>query len=93
MSKKKTSDKLTVGTRIRTKTGVTAPEFPEVSCEGWTGRVNDLTGKKSDPKYVIEWDESIIESMPVAYVEQCEQKNLFYRMACFAGDELEITDD
>ena len=89
MSKKKASEKFSAGMRIRVKAGVAAPEFPDVLCEGWTGQVSELIGKKSDPKYVIEWDESVVEAMPASYVEQCEEKHLFYRMACFSADEIE----
>lgn len=89
MGKKKASDKLSLGTRIRIKAGVTIPEFPEISCEGWTGRVADLTGKKSEPKYVVEWDDSAIQGMPKSYRDACEEKGLFYRMACFERGDLE----
>ena len=57
MAKKKTSGKLAVGTRIKAKSGVTAPEFPDVPC--------------------------------AEYRQQCEESNLFYRMACFVRSEID----
>ena len=93
MSKKKATGKFSAGIRIRVKAGVAAPEFPDVLCEGWTGCIAELIGKKADPKYVIEWDESVVEAMPASYVEQCEEKNLFYRMACFTAEEIEQLDE
>ena len=92
MAKKRTTGKLSAGTRIRVKSGVSAPEFPDVPCEGWTGSVSELIGKKAAPKYVVEWDNATIGKMPAAYREQCEQKGLFYRMSCFSGEELEAVD-
>lgn len=89
MPKKKSTDRLSPGTRIRVKAGVCVPEFPEIHCDGWSGRIVELTGKKSDPKFVIEWDEATLQSLPASYVKECEQKGLFYRMACFTGDDLE----
>lgn len=89
MAKKKSPGKLDVGIRIRAKAGVSAPEFPDVPCEGWTGTIIELSGKKSDPKYVIEWDESTVENMPADYKQQCEDQNLFYRMACFVRGEID----
>lgn len=92
MAKKKATGALGPGTRIRIKDNVAAPEFPDVSCSGWTGTVVDVSGKK-DPKYVIEWDESVIESFPAGYVERCEQNNLFYRMAAFEAADIEPAAD
>ena len=89
MGKKKVSDTLAPGTKIRVKSGVTIPEFPEVACGGWTGSVAELTGKKAEPKYVVEWDESVVAAMPKAYVEQCEKSGLYYRMACFGREKIE----
>ena len=93
MPKKKPSKALSAGARIRVRPGVTVPEFPEVACAGWTGRIAEIAGKKADPKYVIEWDEAVVEAMPRSYVEQCEQQGLFYRMACFSADEIELLED
>lgn len=90
MAKKSTSSVLAAGTRIRVKPGVSVPEFSEVSCEGWTGTIAELTGKKTDPKYVIEWDEETVGKMPPSYVQACESQNLYYRMAYFGGDEIEL---
>lgn len=93
MARTKQTARFSIGTRIRVKPGVTAPEFPDVPCQGWTGGIVDQIGKKSAPKFVVEWDASTLENMPASYVEQCEQSGLFYRMACFTGDQLEPADD
>ena len=93
MAKKKAAGKLSAGDTVRAKPGVTAPEFPDVLCEGWTGRIAELIGKKSDPKYVIEWDDEVVKAMPESYVKKCEETHLFYRMACFKGDEIERVEE
>ena len=93
MAKKNSAEQaLSVGTKVRVRAGVAAPEFPEVSCAGWTGEIAELTGKKADPKFLIEWDDETLRRMPPDYVRQCEQKQLFYRMACFGPDEVEPLD-
>jgi hypothetical protein len=89
MAKRNTTGQLAAGSRVRVKTGVTMPEFPDVICDGWTGTICEVTGKKADAKYVIEWDDSVVAAMPESYVRQCEEKQYFYRMACFGGDEIE----
>lgn len=94
MAKKKTArkNKLSVGQNVRIKQGVTAPEFPDVSCAGWTGTVIDLIGKKADPQYVIEWDDPTLEVMPQSYKDQCEERNLTFSFSCFALDDLETVE-
>jgi hypothetical protein len=89
MAKKKTSDELGVGARIRVKSGTTVPEMPDVACGGWTGTIVEATGKKPNTKYVIEWDDATLATIPESYVRTCEVQGLFYRMACLDGASLE----
>jgi len=89
MAKKKTSDKLAVGTRVKAKSGVTAPEFPDVPCDGWIGTVLEVSKKKAGTKYVIEWEEATVEAMPADYKQKCEEQNLYFRMAYFGRDEID----
>ncbi len=93
MAKKKTSKTIPIGTRVEIAEGVVIPEFDEVLCEGWTGTIIDTLGKKSDPKYVIEWDDVIMEKLPAEYITHCKSKQLYYRCACFVKTELaEVTE-
>jgi hypothetical protein len=89
MAKKKTSDGLAVGARVRVKAGTNIPEVPEVSCGGWTGSVVEASGKKPTTKYVIEWDDATLAAIPESYLRTCEAQGLFYRMACLEVSVLE----
>ena len=89
MAKKKTTDELGVGARVRVKAGTSVPEMPDVSCGGWTGAVVETSGKKSNTQYVIEWDDATLAAMPETYLKTCESQGLFYRMACLEGGVLE----
>jgi hypothetical protein len=91
MGKKKSAHRggIPVGTPIRVREGVTAPEFPGVSCAGWTGVVRDHIGPKASPQIVVEWDEATLAVIPPAYKDQCEERNLLYTMSCFAEADLE----
>jgi hypothetical protein len=93
MAKKKAAGRPSVGTRIRVRPGVTAPEFPDVPCAGWTGSIADTIGKKPVQKYVIEWDRETIERMPPSYVQQCEEKNLLHTMSCLARDDFDVVEE
>ena len=86
------SDELSVGTGIRVKAGVTAPDLSEFKIEGWTGTIAELTGKKANRKYIIQWDAATVEQMPAAYLEQCERKQLYHLMACLTADDIEADD-
>ncbi len=90
MAKKKASDELAVGTRVRVRAGTPMPEFPDVVCDGWTGTVVEVTGKKPNTKCVIEWDEHTLSIMPQAYLQSCEAQGLYHRMACLESTSLEL---
>lgn len=96
MAKKKSGGKASgfkPGQKVCVREGVCAPEFPDISCAGWTGLVADILGKrKPNPQYVIQWDETTIAGMPENYEALCEEQNLLYTMACFPKEELEATE-
>jgi hypothetical protein len=95
MAKKKSAKtaKLVAGQAIRIKPGVAAPEFPEMSCAGWTGVIMELIGKKTDPQYVVEWDQLTLDHMPQSYKDQCEERNLTYSFSCFSADDMEVVEE
>ncbi len=88
MAKKKASGGWE-GTRIRVRAGVTSPEFPEVSLEGWSGTVIEASGKPPTVKIIIEWDADTLGNMPPDYVARCESQQLFYQMACLSDADVE----
>ncbi len=95
MAKKKAARKPTFspGHAIRIKPGVTAPEFPDVSCAGWTGIIMELIGKKTAPQYVVEWDQATLSTMPQSYKNQCEERKLTYSFSCFAESDMESVEE
>jgi hypothetical protein len=95
MAKKKSAktSKLAPGQAIRIKPGVRAPEFPDVSCDGWTGVIMELTGKRTEPQYVVEWDQNTLAMMPQSYKDQCEERNLTYSFSCFPADDMEALEE
>lgn len=90
MAKKPTASKLAEGTRVRVKPGTVAPEMPEVLIEGWSGTVQELSGPKANPRFIIEWDDATVSRIPEDYRKSCEDQGLLYTMACLEGDTLEI---
>ncbi|HET6323213.1 MAG TPA: hypothetical protein VFG04_00830 [Planctomycetaceae bacterium] len=86
---KKSHDELALGARVRVKAGTTMPEFPDVACGGWVGSIVETSGKKPNTKYIVEWDEATLATMPEPYLKLCEAQGLYHRMACLEGSALE----
>jgi hypothetical protein len=80
--------KLSAGTRVVVRAGVSSPDFAEILFEGWTGTIVEVSRKKSGMKYILQWDDAVIENMPKDYLDKCEEFQLFHSMACL--DETEI---
>jgi len=89
MANKKSHDELTVGARVRVKAGTTMPEFPDVACGGWTGTIAETSGKKPNTKYIVEWDDATLKSMPEPYLKLCEAQQIYHKAACLEGSVLE----
>ena len=90
---KRTMSKVPTGARIRVRDGVSAPEFPEVVIAGWTGTVAETSRRRSELKYMVEWDDQTIDQMPPDYLEKCEARQLYHVMACLDGDDIEPLDE
>lgn len=85
----RSTTKLTVGTRVRVKDGVVSPDFADVSFAGWTATILELSGKKPNQKFIIEFDEAVVAAMPPDYLKRCEEQRLLYTMACLDAAQLE----
>ncbi len=83
------SGKLAVGSRVRVREGVASPDFPEVSFAGWAAAVVELSGKKPNQKFILEFDDAVVAAMPPDYLKKCEEQHLLYTMACLTGDQIE----
>ena len=59
MAANRSTGKIPVGTPIVVKPGVASPDFPDVSFAGWTGVVAEHAGKKTAPRYIVEWDAAV----------------------------------
>jgi hypothetical protein len=87
---KKSTVKLAPGAHVRVKPGTNAPEMPEVSIAGWSGTIQELSGPKASPRFIIEWDDATVSRIPENYRKSCEDQGLLYTMACLEGETLEI---
>jgi len=82
--------KLSVGTSVRVKQGVTAPDVPEVDVAGWTGTITQVKKSKNGPQCFVEWHAATVDAMPAEDLQICQDRMLYHLMACFSNDDLEI---
>lgn len=75
---------------MRAKPGVNAPEFPHVCIGGWTGTIIEVSGKKVQLTCVVEWDDQTVEKMPAPFLQECETKGLYHKMAFLNGADVEL---
>ncbi len=90
MAKKKATGGLDEGAKIRVKSGVMSPDFPDVSFGGWTGNVMEVSGKPPAQKFIVEWDSATVSAMPGDYVSRCEAQMLYHVMACLGAEDIEL---
>ena len=83
------SDEIRKGQRVRIRDGVPAPDLPEFSIAGWSGTVTEISGKKGQRKYFVEWDESTLQQMTPDFLKSCENRQLYHLMVCLTADDLE----
>ena len=95
MAKKRAANRSTfaVGAAVKVKSGVSSPDMPDFSIEGWTGTVSEVATKKPPRKYMVEWDDATLTAMPAGYLEFCEQQQLYHRMICLGEADLEPTNN
>lgn len=82
--------KLSVGARICVKTGVAAPDVPEVDVTGWTGTVTQIKKQQERKRCFVEWDTDTLDAMPAQYLQFCQDRMLYHLMACLDVEDLEV---
>lgn len=64
-----TPKKFAVGSMIRVKKGVIAPNCPKVPLGGWVGIVSQLSGSTC----LIKWSMATLEAIPIIYRNLCKE--------------------
>ena len=57
---KKTSARFALGDSVRVRSGITDPDFPDISLGGWAGKITGV--QEGDPPfYDIHWSEETLK--------------------------------
>lgn len=77
--------KFTVGSHVRVKKGVTAPNCPEMPMGGWCGQVYQASGTIC----FVHWNEATLEAIHSIYHERSQRDDADFRVMWLRADVLE----
>lgn len=85
---KKAPARFTVGDKVRVRSGVTDPDFPDIPLGGWAGKITEVEDG-DPPLYLIHWSHETLKHMHPVYRKRCERDGLDHEEMRLGEDELE----
>src|SRR4051794_3051665 len=52
---------------VRVKPGTHFPDYPDLPLGGWAGVVEQISTHRSDPLYLIRWNDGTLQAMPAIF--------------------------
>lgn len=83
---KQPSQELTVGSEVRVKKGVTAPNRPDMPMSGWRGRVYQMSGTIC----LVHWSNATLEAIRSIHRELQQWDGGDFRVMWLQEDVLEV---
>ena len=62
-----------VGDKVRVKSSVIDPDFPDIPLGGWTGTVTEVEQEDDQINYEIKWNKKTLNGMHSVYRKRCER--------------------
>ena len=87
-----TTSRFKVGDKVRVKSGVRDPDFPDMPLGGWTGTVTEIIEHKGQINCVFELDDRTLASLHPVYRKRCEREGLDFMTMGLTEEELEPDD-
>jgi len=84
-TKAATLPKFAVGSRVRVKKGVTAPNHSDIPLGGWCGRVYQASGTMR----LVHWNDATLEAIHSIRPERWQRDNVDFRVMWLQVDALE----
>jgi hypothetical protein len=81
-----------VGDKVRVKSGVSDPDFPDMPLGGWTGTVTEIIEHDGQINCVFKLDDRTLKNLHPVYRKRCERDGLDYETMGLGEAELEIDD-
>src|SRR5438067_989479 len=91
---KKPSDsaRLQIGAKVRVKSCVRDPDFPDIPLGGWAGTVKEVERAEGEVTYLIAWDRATLRDMHPIYKKRCERDGLELDSMWLGDEDLEPSD-
>jgi hypothetical protein len=81
-----------VGDKVRVKSGVSDPDFPDMPLGGWTGTVTENIDHKGKINCVFKLDDRTLANLHPVYRKRCERDGLDFETMGLGEEELELDD-
>ena len=81
-----------VGDKVRVKSGVSDPDFPDMPLGGWTGTITEIIEHKGQINCVFKLDDRTLKSLHPIYRKRCERDGLDFETMGLSEEELEPDD-
>lgn len=80
------------GAKVRVKSGVRDPDFPDIPLGGWAGTVKEVEPAKAGTTYLVAWDRATLGGMHPVYKKRCERDGLELESMWLGDEDLEADD-
>jgi hypothetical protein len=81
-----------IGNKVRVRSGVRDPDFPDIPLGGWAGMVKEVEQAKGETTYLIAWDQATLRDMHPVYKKRCEREGLELETMWLGDEDLEPND-
>jgi len=79
-----------LGEKVRIKSGVSDPDFPDVPLGGWSGTITEIIERKGQVNCVFELDKRTLAGIHPIYTQRCEIDGLDYKFMGLGQEEIEL---
>jgi hypothetical protein len=90
--KESATPRFKVGDKVRVKSGVSDPDFPDMPLGGWTGTVTEIIEHEGQINCVFKLDNRTLASIHPIYRKRCERDGLDFERMGLGEEDLEIDD-
>jgi Calcium binding len=80
-----------IGAKVRVKSGIRDPDFPDIPLGGWSGTITEV-GTKPPVMFLIEWDRRTLAQMHPVYRKRCERDGLEFEAMWLGEEDIEPDD-
>src|SRR5271166_3762250 len=81
-----------VGNKVRVKSGVIDPDFPDMPLGGWSGIVTEVEQADDQITYEIKWNKRTLNGMHPVYLKRCERDGLEMESMRLGEEDIEPDD-